>query len=243
MQYKILIIDDEPKACANLLAKIEALEPACDVRTTTSPQQALDIITQWQPELVFLDIKMPVLNGFELLDQIPEDKRNFALIFCTAYSEYAIQAFEEAAIDYLVKPIDPDRLRKALEKSHKVVAGSWTKAINSLPERPLLSRVAVKVRGRLELVDCESITYFSSESHETVFYTSESKEYVCDLSLTTLEERLDSSKFIRSHRAYLVNLAYIASLQGNTLILRDELGTIPVSKRKRPEVKKKLLQD
>ena len=240
MHYKILIVDDEPKACANLLSKVEALEPDSDVRTCTSPVKALDEISSWQPDMVFLDIKMPVLSGFELLDHISEDHRKFALIFCTAYSEYAVDAFDRAAVDYLLKPVDPERLKKALLKGHRAVSGSWSKAVDSLQDKPFLRRIAVKLRGRIELIDCEAIAYFSSESHETILYTSDGKEYVCDFSLAALEQRLDPRYFIRSHRAYLVNVSFIASLDGQSAILCDMLGTIPVSKRKKAEVKKKI---
>ncbi len=122
---RVLIIDDERFACANLQSKIESLYDDLVIKTSTSALDALEIIRSWEPQIVFLDINMPILNGFELLEQIPKHLKKFSLIFSTAHDQYALEAFEKSAIDYLLKPVQVDRLKGALERARTFSEIAW----------------------------------------------------------------------------------------------------------------------
>lgn len=237
---KILIIDDETFAVANLLGKIEGLRPASIIKTTTSPIQALSLISEWKPDIVFLDITMPGLNGFELLDQLPNESKNFSLIFCTAHDEFALEAFESAAIDYIVKPVSTERLETALKKGEVFSEKLWNEKL-----RETLQQYQHKIVGKNQdqkyIFLVEDINFFTSEHHETIF-RHDNKEYFCDLSLSELESKLDPQKFFRSHRSFLINLSRVQSFSESESFVRfgDPTQFAKVSKRMKMAFKAKL---
>lgn len=210
MSPKYLIVDDEEAACKVLRSKIREMDSAPSIEYETNPLEALKKIESWKPDLLFLDIQMPDLDGFELLEQIPLEKRSFALVFCTAYSEFAIKAFEAAALDYLLKPVEPERLRKALERA-RPPDPEVTKEL--LPE-PFLKRIHLKVGSDHRLVGVDEVECFFSESHETIALV-EGREYFCDLSLNRLEEKLNPDRFVRIHRSSLANLNWVKSMEAS----------------------------
>ncbi|MEZ4741948.1 MAG: LytTR family DNA-binding domain-containing protein [Bdellovibrionota bacterium] len=238
---KSLVIDDEPLACASLSTKIANVRQNYNVKTVTSPTKGLEIISQWKPDLLFLDITMPGLNGFELLDQIEDGKRNFSLIFCTAYSDFALQAFDEAAIDYLVKPVEMTRLEKSLNKFEKHVLRNWQERYQKLENNPL-KKLALKKKGVINIFCVDDVGLFTSKDHETVACI-ENNEYFCDLSLSSLEKKLEAGRFIRSHRSFLVNLNMIEFFDSkdNVIKVKGCSDVIPVSKRNRANFLSSLL--
>ena len=243
---KILIIDDEEPACRILTKKILALHPELDLRSETNPLLAVERIYSWSPDVVFLDVQMPVLDGFALLNLIPEEKRKFALVFCTAYSEYAVKAFEESAIDYLLKPVEPERLEKTLRKIREesqglTSFGTSPQKLEQLISKSFLSKIYVKLRGVHSFLNVNEISCFISETHETVVLYN-NKEYICDLSLGSLESKLDPERFFRCHRGTIVNLAKVQAFEKNsaTLQISGCSREIEVSKRNRSEFLKKV---
>jgi len=235
---KVLVIDDEELACTNLAKKIFTLHPEFELRSEINPLRALEQIQIWKPNIVFLDVQMPVLDGFALLNQIPIEKRSFSLIFCTAYSEYAVKAFEEAAVDYLLKPVEPERLEQAIKRigvNSKDLANSTT--IETLIARSYLSRIYVKLRGNPTFLNVADISCFLSEAHETVVISNE-REYICDLSLNSLEAKLDPEAFLRCHRCSIVNLSKVQSYDKKLedLHVTGSPKRVGVSKRNRSEL-------
>lgn len=241
MSKKILIIDDEQAACRNLSKKILALFPDLKIKMEPNPVNALTEIENWEPDIVFLDVQMPTLDGFSLLNQIPMKRRNFSLIFCTAYSEYAVKAFEESATDYLLKPVEPERLNQALTKALKFPTLASSKKMDQLASQSFLSRLYIKTRGQSILIDTKDINYFFSDAHETIVKTN-GKEYICDLSLTTLAQKLDPSQFFRCHRSTIVNLGQVLGFNSSKgeIEFKGSSEKVLVSKRSRAEILKRL---
>jgi two-component system LytT family response regulator len=196
---KALIIDDERLARAELrrlLEKHSEIEIAGEARDA---EEALTLIHQLDPELLFLDIQMPGATGFELLEKLD---RAPLVIFTTAYDEYALKAFEVNALDYLLKPVAPDRLAAALAK------------IASLRSRPAVTgdqRIFVKDGDRCWFVELKDIVLLESEGNYTRLYFGGHRPLVLR-SLNYLEDRLDPALFFRASRKHILNLKYIDSL-------------------------------
>ena len=239
MIEKVLIVDDEPLATESLKRKLHDLDDALNIQTETVPANAIDIIREWSPHLLFLDIAMPEISGFDLLDQLDDSHQNFVLVFCTAYSEYAIDAFEKSAIDYLVKPVEPERLVMTLEKVRRATTGGWIEQHRN--SQKYIQKVVCTMGRKKQWLPVSEISWLSSENHETVVHDKEGIEYFCPLSLAALENRLDPASFFRCHRSHVINRAYIRgfSSEENQLILTPYPNTpIPISRRLKQDFKK-----
>ena len=207
-----------------LLAATKRVEIA---GSTTDPEAALAFLRATDVDVVFLDIQMPGLSGFELLTRLDRD---VPVIFTTAFDKYAIEAFTVHSIDYLLKPIDPERLAKALDKLERVTAqprpdvralarelvlrlaetgGVGASKESTTPAR--LERIASRVGEKTTLLEVLRITHFFAKDKLT-FAVSGGREHVIDLTLAELEERLDRRRFVRIHRATIVNVAYVQEL-------------------------------
>ena len=232
MIERVLIVDDEPLAVQSLQRKLMQLNPKLDIRTETSPTLAIDTIQRWAPHLLLLDIDMPEISGFDLLNQLDDTEQCFVLIFCTAYSQYAIDAFQKSALDYLVKPVVPERLAAALEKAQRAVSGNWIAPYRAQAS-PL--KKVVCTSGSIKLwLDVNDIPWFSSENHETVVHDRHGAESFCSLSLTSLEKKLNATQFLRCHRSHIINRDYIRQFHApdNQVILMPYPNSpIPVSRR------------
>jgi len=233
---KILIIDDETYACANLATKIEKTQQNVMVQTQTDPLKAIAQINDWQPDIVFLDITMPKLNGFELIEQLSDESKTFHLVFCTAHSDRALEAFDVMAIDYLVKPVDPDRLEKTFAKIQKSSPEDWSAKQEQISSK-FLQRIVGKRKDQLYLFDTKDVAFITSEDHETILII-EDHEYFCDPSLQRLEAKLCPKTFVRTHRSYLVNLHQISRFdqKENLIHFTNQTKVAKVSKRLRTGV-------
>jgi two-component system LytT family response regulator len=240
MLSRILIVDDEDLARSRLKRLLAAVGTSAQILEASNGLEALAKIKSFAPDLIFLDIQMPGLTGFDVLNQVEE--RAFQLIFQTAYDEFAIQAFEETATDYLLKPFSQDRLAKALKKANELA--SQAQALSRLEANlkntaSKLGKIAVKTGNRTQIVDVADISYIMSRDHCTCLYRKgvlSNNELITELSLDWLEARLDSTEFIRCHRSVLVATSEITSLvaKGNQHELTLKSGkTVPVSRAKR----------
>lgn len=203
---KALIVDDERIArqeLRRLLAEHPEIEIVGEAR---NGEEALDAIAQLTPELVFLDIQMPGMTGFELLDRMEDVPQ---IIFTTAYDEYAVKAFEVNALDYLMKPIAPDRLAGALRKLLTMIAAAKAAQAATKP----LERVFVRDGERCWIVRVDEIYLLESEGNYTRLYfgrtAADSARPMIPRSLSALEQRLDPSVFFRAGRKHIVNLKWI----------------------------------
>lgn len=216
---KVLIIDDERIArqeLGRLLAVHVDVEIAGEARTG---EEALELIRQLNPDVLFLDIRMPGMTGFDILEQLDDVPQ---VIFTTAYDEYAVKAFEVSALDYLLKPIAPARLAAALMK------------LRPRTLQPRLERVFVKDGERCWLVRVSGIFLLESEGNYTRLYFANERPLIAR-SLSALQERLDPTMFFRTGRKHLVNLKWVervdAGITGNLLVVLRDGTTVEMSRR------------
>lgn len=215
-KYRTLIADDEQPA-RDRLRKLLA-EHADQIELIGEAQNGLEcreMIDRLKPDLVFLDIQMPGLTGFEVLQQTSHSP---VVIFCTAYDEFALQAFETNSIDYIVKPIKAERIQKSIEKLDSLkhhsdkqellrLIGNY---ISQAPKKEITS-IPVKLGDRMLFVKIEDVTYFLAEEKYVTIHTRDGKTYLSDLPLKSLEEKLGDG-FLRIHRSLLVNVSRIREI-------------------------------
>ncbi|MCA2958910.1 MAG: LytTR family transcriptional regulator DNA-binding domain-containing protein [Silvanigrellales bacterium] len=271
--FRILVVDDEELARERLrvlLAKyadgaahIPSLSGALslDVDFACDGIEAIEKIRQCEPQVVVLDIQMPEVSGFDVLLQFPE--RRFEVVFQTAFSEFALKAFDVAAVDYLLKPFPPERLYQALNRAlSRVVSapqGPLTAPTPTAPEslsaertlvealrsqRVHLENIAVRAGTRVRMVPVSEVHYFLSEDHVTTLFTEEFS-FACDPSLSALEERLDPHLFLRIHRNAIVNLREVASftLESNATLTLKSGVTLKVSRERKKDLRALLDED
>ncbi len=215
-KYRTLIADDEQPArdrLKRLLAehtdKIELIGEA------QNGIECREMIDRLKPDLVFLDIQMPGLNGFEVLQQTSHSP---VVIFCTAYDEFALKAFETNSIDYIVKPIKAERIQKSIEKLDTLKRNSDKQDLlriidNYISQAPKkeITTIPVKLGDRMLFVRIDDVSYFSAEEKYVTIHAKDGKTYLCDFPLKSLEDKL-GEKFLRIHRALLVNVSRIKEI-------------------------------
>lgn len=238
MQARTLIIDDEPLARMRIRSLLEKYSEDLEiVDEASSGSQAISKINELAPDVVFLDIQMPDMDAFEVLKNVDEDIMPL-IVFTTAYENFALRAYEENTVDYLLKPVDPERLESTMEKLRKRLPDieatnqmpadfSWEKfrSLMAMGDQ-YLQRVQVKIGDRILLVNVDEIIRFHSEEKYTTIYTP-TNQYVIDTPLVDLEKKLDPRQFVRVHRAHLVAIDYIAEIRKTdssrlNVILRDK---------------------
>lgn len=239
---KIHIVDDEKMARDRIKRFLKNYSQASEVSESENGLQALEQIKVLKPDILFLDIQMPQMTGFEVLYQIPE--RSFQVIFQTAYDEFAVKAFEVNACDYLLKPFTEERLFHSLAKA--ITAKSQQDQIRQLEKHLEASQVYLKnlvskTGGQSKILRVEDILSFKSEDHYT-FAVTETSEFIVDLSLQQLEEKLDPAQFIRTHRSHIVKLASIVKVGGvaDSKVSLVNGFTAPLSRENRKKVLEKL---
>jgi two-component system LytT family response regulator len=231
MKLRAYLVDDEPLALARLRRLLEHSERVEVIGSSTTPEEAVIALTADPPDVCFLDIQMPRLSGFDVLAKL---SRQPIVIFTTAYDRYALQAFGVNSVDYLLKPVDPESLERALKKvetlrnsgqpSQADLQSLLMQLTESLREaRPAyLDRIASRLGDRIWFLDLHRVTHFYAEDKLT-YAASEGKAYCVDHSITDLEKKLDPKDFVRIHRSTVVNLAWIkevSTLPGGSLNLR-----------------------
>jgi len=245
---RAIVVDDEPYASAALQTLLKkhcpdvVVEAACN-----SAQEAEKRITQLKPQLVFLDIEMPHRSGFELLEQfIPS---SFQVIFTTSYDQYAIKAIRFSALDYLLKPIDPQELKAAVAKVTKsnpneLLTQQLQLLMQTFREAPSTgNRIALPTLEGLQMVTIDTILYCIASSNYTTFVMKDKKKLVISRTLKEIEEMLEDRGFLRIHHSHLVNISEIEKYirgEGGTVLMTD--GTELDVSRSRKEALLKTLQ-
>jgi two-component system response regulator LytT len=235
MPLKALVCDDEAPARSELRFLLEEVGGVEVVGEAGSGAEALQLIRALPYDVVFLDIDMPGLSGMQLAEVLNDLDKKPAIIFVTAHSEYAVQAFEVAATDYLVKPVESDRLRQAIER-----------LVPAQPSGPIkLERIPVEKAGKKLLLPVDDIFHIMAKDDYSYLHT-DGERYLSTMSLSTLESKLEAQGFYRVHRRFLVNLSKVSEvvpMYGGTLLLtlKDRNRTqVPVSRRRVPALKKVL---
>ena len=235
-----LVIDDEPLARKRMISLLEPYSSEIEILGEAgSGTQAVKMIHEMLPDVVFLDIQMPDMDAFEVLHSLQEDDVPL-VIFTTAFDNFALKAFEENTVDYLLKPVDPERLAVAIEKLRRLIPQvddttvppgfSWEKLCNLVDMSALyLQRLQVKVGDRIIFVNIDEVIRFHSEEKYTTVYTVNG-QYVIDTPLVELEKKLDPRHFTRVHRSHIVAIDYIAECRKGdagrmVMVLRDKAAT------------------
>lgn len=220
MSIRTLIVDDEPLARERIRTLLQGEADIEILAECPDGNAALAAIRKHAPDLVFLDVQMPGLGGFEVLQALDEEQMPL-VIFVTAYDQHALRAFEIHALDYLLKPFKPARLKQTVQRARETLAnqqaGAATKNLLELingakPTRERLSRLAVRVGERVLFVRVEQIEYIESAGNYVVVHVAKENHVVRD-TLTALEEKLDPKQFLRISRSTLVNLDAVKELQ------------------------------
>jgi len=241
-----IIVDDEPYSCETLVTLLERYCPDVKVLDICySAASALKSINEQKPQLLFLDIEMPHMNGFEMLEKLPEI--DFELIFTTSYDQYAIKAIRFSALDYLLKPIDQDDLRKAVQKvanNSNHASEQQIKILLQKLNQPTIAvnKIAIPTMEGLQMIFVESIISCAADRNYTVIMLKNGQKIIASRTLKELEEVLEDYSFTRVHHSYLVNLnevdKYIKG-EGGYLLMSN--GTnIDVSRSRKEFLLKKL---
>ena len=232
---RALIVDDEAPARSELTYELEETGLVEVVGEAANVRDAVNFIKATPIDVIFLDINMPGFSGLQLAEVLGTHTNPPAIVFVTAYSEFAVKAFEVDAVDYIVKPVDRLRLESAIAKVRK----------GRTPCVDQSTRLTVTKGGKKHFISSGEITYLMAKDDYSYIYTEDAR-YLSTSSLTALEEKLDSAGFYRVHRRYLVNLSRIKSVEpqaGGTLelTLEDEAATkVPVSRRRVSGLKKEM---
>lgn len=240
---KTVIVDDEQLGIDSLRWELERLDSDIEiVKTFTDPIEAYAYLQQADIDLLFSDIQMPLLNGFELLKKL--DTINFQVIFVTAFDEYALQALKFSALDYLLKPVDKEELEKALDKFNSISANAHKESFNerisiqqAAAHGALPEKVVFATKETFEFIKPSDIMYCEALSNYTAIHTVASK-LVVSKTLKEVEDLLIHYNFLRVHRSFLVNPSFIkryVKTLGGSLIMENELE-ISISKTRKEAV-------
>jgi two-component system, LytTR family, response regulator len=243
---KAIIVDDEPYCCETLTTLLERYCPQVTVAAICySGKEALTAIKEQQPQILFLDIEMPQMNGFELLERLPEI--GFELIFTTSYDQYAIKAFHFSALDYLLKPIDREELQKAVQKVMQRLQKPLPQQLEILLQKinhpaSVIQKIALPTMEGLQMIATTSIIRCESDSNYTIFYLKNNQKIIVSRTLKEVEEMLEEHGFIRVHNSYLVNLNEVSKYvrgEGGYLVMSDD-SSVDVSRSKKEMLLKRL---
>jgi len=254
MRARAFLVDDEPLALKRLERLLQEDGRVEVVGAASDPERAALEIELLAPDVLFLDIQMPGLTGFDLLGKLETQP---LVIFTTAYDQYALRAFEHHSVDYLLKPIEREHLDRALGKLERVAGGAErrpemrtllkeiTSALRSQQGAERLERIPSRSGERVHFLELARITHFFAEDKLTFAATTE-KKWVVDRTIAELEQKLDPARFVRVHRSTIVNLDYVDELYawfGGRMMLRlkDPKKTeITVSRERLKELKERL---
>ncbi|WP_153800177.1 LytR/AlgR family response regulator transcription factor [Foetidibacter luteolus] len=239
---KAILVDDEENSLNGLHEKINRHCNGIEVISALSqPAIAIEAINNLKPDILFLDIEMPGMNGFTLLQKLQH--KNFELIFVTAYDHYAIKAIRYSALDYLVKPVEPDELKSAVDRAVEKRNSSTSKQQfellmeNITLQQKSFKRLAVPSYDGLHFVKIEDIIYLEAHVNYTHIHITNKQKYVVSRTIKDYEELLPADTFLRIHNSYIINKDFVERYirgDGGQVVLSNGI-TLDVSKRKKTE--------
>jgi two-component system LytT family response regulator len=218
---RILIVDDEALARSYLAEQLAAFPEVTIVGQAANGFEAVKLVDELSPELVLLDIQMPKLSGFEVLELLGE--RAPAVIFVTAYDEFALRAFEVHAVDYLLKPVEPPRLKSALERATARLKNTATSPAPSTqttqalltaarPPGVRLDRVLIREESKVLVLPVDRLDYIEAQD-DYLWFNADGKRHRKQQTMSDLESQLDPARFVRIHRSYLLNIDRLSRLE------------------------------
>ena len=203
---RAMIVDDEEPARSELRYLLEQTGRVDSIIEASSAREAVERMREGRPDVMFLDISMPKTSGMQLAEGMRKIKNPPQVVFVTAYSEYALDAFNVDAVDYLMKPVEEDRLNQALDKVQAEIK-------HTMPAKATTERIPVEKSGHKVLVPIDQIRYIEARDDYSCIYT-DTTRYLSTISLAQLENKLSPHGFFRVHRSYIVNLKYVEDVDG-----------------------------
>lgn len=235
---KIILIDDEKDALEVLEWKIKKCKHVDELAIVkcSSPVVAIDLINEYHPDIVFLDIHMVEMDGFTFLERFP--KRSFEVVFTTAHDEYGIAAVKAEALDYLLKPIDLDELQLTFLKIDRYLTQKYQ------GEKLVVDRINIAADGKVYLVVKESVMYLQADKSYTTIFLKSGKKIIATKTLKEIQKRFDYPEFFRVHNSYVINLNYVTEYnKGHSELTLSDGTIVSVSRRKKNELIEKLHLD
>ena len=242
---KAILIDDEQENINALQIKLQMTCPEVVVAATfTNPAKVIVYLNENKDiDMLFLDVEMPVITGFQLLDALPV--RSYEVIMVTAYAEYALQAIKASALDYLLKPVEYDELRKTVNKviekqlKEKQVAQQITALTNAIKQtHSLTDKILLHTAKDAQLVQLSNIIRIEGDNNYSTFYLNDGSKILVSKTLKEYEEKLDKQHFFRIHKSHIINLNYLSKfIKEDSLLVQLQDGTkLEVSVRRRAEL-------
>lgn len=233
---RAIIVDDEELARASLKLSLQKFQQISVINECSNGFEAVKSIKEFKPDVVFLDIQMPKLNGFDVVELLADEAPQ--IIFVTAFDEYAIKAFDANALDYLLKPVNPDRLKIAIKRLEEKISieakPDFKNAVKEVVQKNLpLQRILIKENTKVHVIPVNEIIYIEAQDDYVLIQTLD-KSYLKNERLANLEAELDPQVFIRIHRSFLVNIDYINRIESyskDSKLVKLKTGfEIPVSR-------------
>lgn len=239
---RTMILDDEKHCVESLRLDLVKYCPEVEILATcTGSKEGLQAIKKLKPDLVFLDVEMPWMNGFELLELLQPVE--FDVIFTTAYDSYALKAFRVSAVDYLLKPICKDDLISAVQRIHKKLNDTGTDRIQTLLDdyftRQQQSRITIPEKDGYQFIDVPNILYAESDGNYARIFIHQKSPLFVSMTLKDLENKLSGNNFCRVHHSFLVNLDNVdryVKAEGGYLVMKNG-AIVPVSRAKKNDLK------
>jgi two-component system LytT family response regulator len=231
-QINAIIIDDEEMARTLLAGMLNTYCPEINVVAQIKDlKSGVDAIKTHQPNVVFLDIEMPTHSGLQILDYFNDDDVNFSIIFVTAYDKFAIQAFKLSAVDYLLKPIEVDDLKHAVQVLKRRLSNADMKVLKQNLQPTLKKKLGLHGISNIQFVEIDTIMFFEAEGAYTKVYMNNGEIYTASKGLKYFENILkDYDQFFRLHKSYMVNLTFVKEyIKSNGGFVKVEHYQIPVS--------------
>jgi len=243
--FKAVIVDDEPKAVQSLSWELTNFNSDIEiVNTFTNPEEALVYLEDYTPDCLFLDIQMPSMDGFQFLDKL--NNKDIAVVFTTAYDEYAIKALKREALDYLLKPIDSDDLSDTLKKIKKFKS----RIINSEKLENILldfnsknnqKKITISTEGKLIFLKLEDILFVESDGNYCTLFLIDNQKILVTKKLKEIDSLLPIDSFFRSHNSYIINLNKIKEfLKTEGYVVMESGHRIPVARQRKSDFLEKI---
>lgn len=253
--YSAIIIDDERNVREALAISVRQNCPDIFISgTASSAEQGRELLKNYEVDIIFLDISMPVENGFDFLNSI--DKENYCIIFTTAYEEFALRAIKANAIDYLLKPINPLELKESVRKAisylelrlHRPeVKQAYSESLGNLSDQiqsgsNIIKKITVSEQFGFKVINVADIKYLEADTQYTIIYLTGPEQIVSSKSIGEFERILTNPEFFRIHKSVILNLNFLkefSSYQGNYAVLNDKTKLL-ISRRRLNEFKEKV---
>lgn len=239
MKYTAVIIDDEFEARNVLKTMLSKYVPEVSViGEGTGVVSGLSAINNLQPDVVFLDVKMNDGTGFDLLQGL--EQQNFKLIFTTAFDNFALKAFKYSAIDYLLKPINPEELKLAIDKLEvkNIVTKEQVNIAHSFNQDSSSDKIAFHTKSKIHIKKLEDIIHFKADGGYTDIFMIDDERLTTSKSLGDYDSILESPKFFRVHHSYIINIQHVKMVlkdDGGSVVMSDD-SRVPISRRRKNEL-------